>query len=330
MIDRIKPLTGLLWLRSGGHDFSLPLAGVRRVALCNQLRVARSTRTGLSWWHGVTLDEGKSHPLLNLAELVGVPAGRLISPDSVVVFAYLWDQSVGLVCDRFRGIIPAGQPSWPLSHTLFASGDGALPGVRLWSGRPVIDLALQHLFSTQGRTQFDHAMKNSKENVDQLWELSELEQQLTANPTVQGYQDLAARYLKLGWTEEAERMLAKAAEVKLEAPNTRSSTNGLSGPLNRRVLLELLQVLHLTGKSGELLLEALDGIAGAVSFRGGAIVAVRCGDTVGERTALQQLATINAGRYQFLPGVPAESDRSKSSIDTTALIAGLEQEGKGA
>jgi len=326
MSDRPKSLAGFLWLRSGGHDFSLPLAGVRRVALSNQLRVAPPERGAPSWWCGVTLDDGRSHPLLNLADLMGAPASRGIGPDTVVVLASLWQLSVGLVCDRFRGIIPAGDPSWPLSPALFSTSERALPRMRLWAGRPMLDLAPEQLFSAQQRAQFDQAMKNSKVNVDQLWELSELEQQLAVEPTVTGYNDLAARYKKLGWLEEAERMQARAAQLKTEAPAMRVTAGGLSGPVNHRVLLELLQVLHLTGKSGELLLDAPGGITGAISFRVGAMVDAKSADAEDALKALRQLCAIKAGRYQFFPGVPSQTGESRLPADTTTLIAELEKQ----
>jgi len=326
MSDSPRSLAGFLWLRAGGHDFSLPLAGVRRVALCNQLRVSPPERGAPSWWGGVTLDDGRSHPLLNLADLIGAPAGRGIAPDAVVVLSSLWQMSVGLVCDRFRGIIPAGDPSWPLSTALFATGERALPRTRLWAGRPVLDLAPEQLFSASQRAQFDQAMKNSKVNVDQLWELSELEQQLAVTPTVKGYKDLAARYKKLGWLEEAERMQARAAEIKADAPAARVTTGALSGPVNPRVLLELLQVLHLTAKSGELLLDAPGGITGAISFRAGAMVDAKSADADDALKALRQLCAIKAGRYQFFPGVPSQTGESKLPADTTAVIAELEQQ----
>jgi len=326
MSDRPKPFAGLLWLRSGGHDLSLPLAGVRRVALCNQLRVARPGRSAPSWWSGVTLDDGRSYPLLNLADLLGAPAERKISPDAVVVLTSLWQLSVGLVCDRFRGILPAGLPSWPLAPALFATGDGVLPRMRLWMERPVLDLAPEQLFSAHHRAQFDQAMKNSKENVDELWELSELEQQLAVAPTVQGYKDLAARYRQLGWLDEAERMQARASDLKTETPTARTVTGGLGGPFNPRVLLELLHVLHLTAKSGELLLDAPGGITGAITFGGGAIIEVKCADATDVRSALRRLHAIDAGRYQFFPGAPLATSDARSPTDTAALIAELGQQ----
>jgi len=329
MSVRPKSLAGYLWLRSGGHDFALPLAGVRRVALCSQLRVAPPERGVPSWWGGVTLDDGRSHPLLNLADLIGAPAGQGISPDSVVVLSTLWQLSVGLVCDRFRGIIPAGDPSWPLSPALFATAERALPRARLWAGRPVLDLSPEQLFSPSQRAQFDQAMKNSKVNVDQLWELSELEQQLAVTPTVTGYKDLAARYKKLGWLEEAERMQARADEIKTDAPVTRASTGGLSGPVTPRVLLELLHVLHVTAKSGELLLDAPGGITGSISLRGGAMVDAKSADADDALKALRQLCAIKAGRYQFFAGVPSQTEESKLPADTAALIAELEHQVSG-
>ncbi|MCX6954439.1 MAG: DUF4388 domain-containing protein [Verrucomicrobia bacterium] len=322
MSEKTKPLAGLLWLRAGGHDFSLPLAGVRRVALLSQLRVARSGRGGPSWWGGAALDDGRSHPLLHLGELIDATNGAWAGTDAVVVMVSLWQFRVGLLCERFRGIIPAGGTSWALPSRLFASGGQAFPRARLCAGRPVVDLVPEHLFSGSRRTQFDQVMKNSHENVDQLWELSELEQQLAAAPTAKGYRDLASRYKKLGWLEEAERMHARAAKVKAEAPVVPPAAAGLSGPFNGRVLVELLQVLHITGKSGELVLDAPGAIAGVITFSQGRIVDAKSGDAENELLALRQLCSIQAGRYQFLPGEAADGE-SRLIGDTAEVIATL-------
>lgn len=325
MIANEKNLTGWLWLCAGGRDFSLPLDGVRRVTLCRQLRVAPPGPTVPSWWSGVALEGARPHPLLNLAELIGVPGGGSLNPDDVVVFFSLWNQPVGLICDRFRGVIPANTPSWPLSPRLFMTADGALPRARLWAGQPLPDLEPERLFPPARRAQFDQAMKESKEDVDQLWQLRELEQQLDDAPSAEGYLDLAAHYGQLGWTGEAERVRSRAAAIKPDATQAvRSAAGGLSGPCTPRVLLELLQVLWLSGKSGELLLEEEGRNAGAVSFDSGRIVAVRCGEIADPHDALLRLFSLRGERYQFFSGAPAAGTASAAG-DIAAWMAEFER-----
>lgn len=319
-----KPLTGWLWLRASGRDFSLPLEGVRRVALYRELRVTPPGPTVPTWWSGVALDGARPYPLLNLAELIGVPGSVARPPDAVVVVAPLWSQPVGLVCDRFRGIIPHNTLSWPLSRKLFMTADGALPSARLWAGQPVPDLELERLFPPARRAQFDQAMNDSKEYVDQLWELGELEQQLARAPNAESYLDLAARYEELGWEEEAERMHVRASAIQPEAAHAaRPTAGGLSGPCTPRVLLELLQVLWLTGQSGELLLDEFGHPAGSVSFHSGRIVAARSGDIADPHAALQQLFSQRGKRYQFFPGTPAAG--AAQAGDTAAWMAEFER-----
>ncbi len=324
MIANEKNLTGWLWLSAGGRDFSVPLEGVRHVALYRELRVTPPGPTVPSWWSGVALDGARPYPLLNLAELIGVPGSAPRAPDAVVVVATIWNQPVGLVCDRFRGIIPMSTPSWPLSPKLFMSADGALPSTRLWDGHPVPDLQVERLFPAARRAQFDQAMNDSKEYVDQLWELGELEQQLGRAPDAEGYLDLAARYQELGWDEEAERMQNRATAIRPEAAATdRPTAGGLSGPCSPRVLLELLQVLWLTGQSGELLLDEAGRPAGSVSFHTGRIVAARSGDIADPHAALQQLFSLRGNRYQFFPGTPAAG--AAQAGDTAAWMAEFER-----
>ncbi|PTX90711.1 DUF4388 domain-containing protein [Opitutus sp. ER46] len=327
MSDRSKPLTGLLWLRTGGLDLSLSLAGVQRVALGNQLRVAPAGPRVPPWWSGVAIADERAHPLLNMAELLGTtPHARRVG-DAVVVLTAMGGQPVGLVCDRFRGIIPPGQADWALPGTLFTSAECAPSRARLWEGRLVLDFETERFFPARRRAQLEQAMKNSKENVDQLWELSELEQQLANAPTAKGYRNLADRYRKLGWLEDAERMLARAAEVKSDAPAARTTTTagGLTGPLTPRVLLELLQVLHTTVKSGELLLDAPGAIAGSITLSRGEIIDARSADADDAAGTLRKLSAIKAGRYQFFPGAPTDAE-SKLPTDTAAVLAELSRQ----
>lgn len=318
-------MAGGLWLRSGGRDFSLSLDRVRRVVLCQQLRCAPPEASAPAWWVGVTLDGGLAHPLLNLAELIGLPASPAPAPESAVVFTRVGEQPVGLVCERFRGIIPPSAKRWTLSPNLFEQAERSLPAARLWAGRPVLELEPERLFPGAWREVLSQSMKDAKENVDQLWELSELEQKLANAPSAQGYLDLADRYRKLGWEEEANRVQARAAEVRNDHGSAaRPAGGGLSGPCSPRVLLEVLQVLRLTGKTGELLIESSQGLAGSVSFQAGAIVAVRCGEHEEELPGLRALARLRGGRYQFFPGVA--TDGAAPAVDSTAAwMAELER-----
>lgn len=312
-------------MRVGGHDLAMPLSRVSRVVLGSQLRVVQNRQNMPGWWSGITLTDNRPHPLLNVGDLLGAADYVGNVREAVVVMTSLNNGPIGLVCDRFRGIIPAGEAEWPVSDSLFAENSGSFPGARLWAGRLVLNFEAERFFPAQRRVKLEQVMKNSKENVDQLWELSELESQLAAAPTAQGYTDLAARYRKLGWLEDAERMQTRAAEVKTAAPAAVVSTATLNGPLSPRILLELLHVLHATGKSGELLLDAPGAITGAITLRLGEIIDARSADADEPERAVKKLMEIKAGRYQFFPGAPSAA-KSTLEKDTATVLAQLESQ----
>lgn len=316
-------LTGHLWLKTGGIDLALPLSVVRHVALGNQLRVCRPRTQLPAWWQGVMIDGDRAHALLGLGELIGLPDSPQAVRDTVVVMTSIGNSSAGLVCDRVLGLIPERVPARRLPSSLFSTGIGAFPEVRLWESHPVVTVMPESLFTTKSRAQFDLAMETSRQDVDLLWELSELEQKLASAPSAKGCLELAARYRELGWDEEATRMEARAAEMKPEAGAPQQNVSALTGPFTRRVSMELLQVLHLTGKSGELQLQAPSGAMSSVWFDRGVIVDARSGDTDDAMISLRRICGIRAGHYQFRPGTPDGAKQARLDPDSAAVIAEL-------
>ena len=119
-------------------------------------------------------------------------------------------------------------------------------------------------------------------------------------------------------------MESRASAIKLDAMRSaRAVKGGLSGQCTPRVLLELLQVLWLTGQSGELLFEARGRPTGSVSFHSGRIVAAHSGEIAEPRAALQQLFSLRGECYQFFPGTPAAG--AVPAGDTAAWMAEFER-----
>lgn len=315
-------LTGHLWLRAGGSDLALPLARVRHVMARRQLRTCRPRPHLPAWWRGMALANGEAHPLLGLGDVIGAP--RVASgSETAVVIATINGASAGLVCDRVLGIIPEGTAARRLPPALFGRGDRGFPEARLWAARPVVTILPDLLLNDQNRKNLDRAMETSRQDIDLLWELNELEQKLAATPSERGYLDLAARYHELGWEDEAGRMRALAAELKKRAPSAVETTEALHGPFNRRVSVELLQVLHLTSKSGELRLQPAEGPAGSVWFDAGRIVDARIGNDADALSSLRNICALASGAYQFRPGLAGGSPEVRLPPDTAALIAEL-------
>lgn len=166
-------------------------------------------------------------------------------------------------------------------------------------------------------------MPDSANNLDDLWELSELEQRIAARPIAEDMERLADKYEKLGWSKEAEKLRQRAADAKLN-PNRREAVR-LTGAFTPIVLLEILRVLHLTRKTGELLLESSNGMTAAISITDGLLVDAQAADTQPGVAALRQVFALPGGRYQFLPGTMRVAFQTLPS-DSAALIMQLADE----
>ncbi|MCF3648248.1 DUF4388 domain-containing protein [Synoicihabitans lomoniglobus] len=166
-------------------------------------------------------------------------------------------------------------------------------------------------------------MNDSTENLDDLWELSELEQRIATRPTAEDMERLADKYDQLGWDKEADKLRERAAETK-QNPHNQESVR-LVGSFTPIVLVELLRVLHLTGKTGELLLESANGMTAAVTVSDGVLVDAQAADEPPGMPALRHVLTMPGGRYQFLPGTMRAAFQSLPA-DSAALLMQLSEE----
>ncbi len=104
-------------------------------------------------------------------------------------------------------------------------------------------------------------LKKQQASRSQLHEIQELEKKVAMAPTVKDFISLAHRYSALGFNQDADRMLELAE--KCQAQNSSgtgpASDSLLSGAIAPLMLIEVLQLLSRTNKSGELVLESPDG-----------------------------------------------------------------------
>ena len=166
-------------------------------------------------------------------------------------------------------------------------------------------------------------MSQTTQNLDDLWELSELEQRIAARPIPEDMERLAVKYDGLGWEKEATKLRQRASEARAN-PNKREAVR-LVGPFSPVVLLEVLRVLHLTRKTGELLLESSGGMTAAVTLADGVLVDAQAEDVQPGIAALRQALSLSGGRYQFLPGTMRVAFQSLPS-DSAALLMQLSEE----
>lgn len=182
-------------------------------------------------------------------------------------------------------------------------------------------------------------MSETQQDIEKLWAVSELEQRVATEPDAKTLRELAEHYDELGWPKEALRLRKQAEEcpvlseettaVELDVPEDpvkkAPADETLKGRFTPRALVEILQALHLTGKSGRLVVEAVGGLAATVIiFNGRLLEAKATGGEVGE-AAMHLAVRIKGGCYHFTPGV-FMAEQSNLPEDSTALLAAFAAE----
>jgi len=149
-------------------------------------------------------------------------------------------------------------------------------------------------------------MADTPPPLDLLCELSEQERILAENPDAHGYLKLASGYAEAGWIKEATRA-AERAKALAQGAGRRpvNEAVALSGPCTPTVLIELLRSLHLTGKSGQLHLDALGGIRVVLSLRQGVLIDAQSSDASPGEPSLFRAGCLRAARYTFVPVEPS-------------------------
>ena len=157
-------------------------------------------------------------------------------------------------------------------------------------------------------------METTSPSVDLLWELSEIERKLAAAPDARGYLQLAAGYADAGWPKEAKRAVQRATALSQGMPAVEDvKSPGQFGPCTPAVLVELVRSLHLSGKSGDLKLEAPGGVMVMLFFLKGHLIDAQSSDTQRGESSWLRAGSLRASRYHFKPGHPSTDMRSLQS-----------------
>lgn len=180
-------------------------------------------------------------------------------------------------------------------------------------------------------------MSETQEDIEQLWVVSELEQRVATEPDAACLGELADRYDDLGWSEEAQQLRDRATELPPVEPEPAATVAGdsrppqvaeapiLSGRFTPRSLVEVIRVLHLTEKSGHLVVEATGGLSATVIIANGRLMEAHAtGGEAGE-AALHLAVRIKGGCYHFTPG-RTSSSKPNLPEDSSALVAAFAAE----
>ncbi len=315
--DSDSTLKGHLRMVAGGVHFGLPLARVARVALTTGVRRLAPRAGAEAWWRGVALDGRRGTPVVGLSGLLGLKSAE----PQALVYCRIGGGQVAFECEAVRGIVPASTRSDPLPASWFLSGQDCFAHVLRTPEVPVLELMPERLFPPRRRQALTQLMGEAESSVGKLQELGELEAALTLNPTAARTRELAQRYATEGWAEDARRVATKAdALAALETTAAPAlAAHAMTGAFTPRVLIELLQVLYLTRKSGELRLAPADGAAERIVFSSGFIIGA---DALQAEKNLARALGAKSGRYEFVPGDAAPPD-ARILSDTVGAIARL-------
>lgn len=145
---------------------------------------------------------------------------------------------------------------------------------------------------------------------EQIEELHKIEEHLSLNPTVNGCLDLADRYSELGMTKDAQRLI-QVAEL-LEKDSSRdvktAPDNLLTGAITPLMIIEVLQILSRTQKSGELVLESTEQTFHIFFDQGQIINAHSTSDMPGFASFLMAVR-ITDGNYRFIENNDIQVER---------------------
>lgn len=104
-------------------------------------------------------------------------------------------------------------------------------------------------------------MKPKAPAPEQVEELQRIEEELSLNPTVEGCLDLADRYSDLRMAKDAQRLIQVAELLEKDASQSGAPVSRehlLSGSITPLMLIEVLQILTRTRRSGDLMLQSTD------------------------------------------------------------------------
>ena len=151
------------------------------------------------------------------------------------------------------------------------------------------------------------------EHKDKCAELKHKEDALIQDPSIEGYLELAEAYSALGLNKESMRMVQKAEELEKDHTHATESesTYLLEGSLNLNMLVEILQVLHRTKRTGELVIEQPASTSHIYFCSGEVIHATNMLESDGI-TSLHAVFRYCVGTYRF---IEKEVDDIEHSID---------------
>jgi chemotaxis signal transduction protein len=217
------------------------------------------------WWSGVYFEEGEGSPVLSVRVLMGFPhidhPTGLVSKDALIICGEHQNRRVFLV-DGCAGVINLDvfqSSRLRIPPSLIQNRLSCYETVLPWRDQLLVTLKLHQILTSDILEQSRMVMEKQKSLVEQLQELREAERKLAQTPSVKGYLDLADRYTAFGLPKDTERLMLLAERLEAGGGTSSGAEDSLmSGAVNPMMLVEVLQILSRTSRTGDLVLESAD------------------------------------------------------------------------
>ena len=265
----------LLIFEVEGSFYALPSISVKKIFLYKEVDRFRNKFTNPAEPRGMVFRDKKVIITVDMKKLLSPCDTGEIENCAVLVVEY-GNHEVGFVVDECLGIehFSAFETDTSIQDRLFHNECSPFSGANLWNDEIVLVLDAKRFISAQHVLQIDEAI-SVQDDLQHKWEeLHHKEEQVSAEPSVQGYLQLADLYEELGLGKEAARMLEQAENLESRTAKVESTSDEnylLRGKSNLHMFVEVLQVLNRTERTGKLLLESND-VTSTLYFSKGEII----------------------------------------------------------
>jgi chemotaxis signal transduction protein len=275
------PPTPQLLFTIAGQLYACSTDPIIKFLARNQLEVSAVSDEQFPWWAGVFVEQGRVVPLLTLRGLWGYkPLGK--GPETARQMVLLFqsrDQLWGLLLDSCQGVHPIPPPSrndLPLTEALTGKMGSAFKAVLAWKGQFLVTTELEEVLTEDIRQPILDLVKTKYQPLvsqSHQLRLRDLELEVSQTPSVEGYIELADQYGAAGMPKEAARIIrvAEQLESSFLTGHTGETSTELFGRLKPGMLVEVVQALSRTSRTGQLTLET-DSQTFHIHFKHGDVI----------------------------------------------------------
>ncbi len=288
-----------LILSIDGDPYGYPLEGIRQILLRSDVEVI--PWEGDETFVGAIKHKDAMVPVIELRGILGLPASKVRFSRQGIVLVEGACGPCGLLVDECKGVRSYPPAAFSRFEPTLASGDGPVFSGLFHDGKEIIVFfADRALLGGRLQEKIRAHLKNANAFFEIACKVKALEAEIEEKPTVDRFLQLAELYQKQGRKKDSERCLLMAESMERSAEATcEGRTPVLRGDIESGIFVEILQMLSLSGKSGDLCVRAPgQSDESVLHFRQGQIWDARAGWKVG-RDAVRDILVMNEGQWEF-------------------------------